>query len=112
MAPERFRGQVDRRSDIYSLGLTLYELLVLEPAFPDTDRTHLIQRITHEPPPPLSRCNGQIPCDLETIILKAIAQEAERRYASAEELADDLRRFLEDRPIRARRASSVERLGR
>jgi serine/threonine protein kinase len=112
MAPERFRGQTDRRSDIYSLGLTLYELLVLEPAFPDTDRTRLIQRITHEPPPPPSRSNPHVPRDLETIILKAVAQDANHRYASAEALADDLRRFLEDRPIQARRASSFERLGR
>lgn len=112
MAPERFSGQVDRRSDIYSLGLTLYELLTLEPAYSDTDRTHLIQRITHEPPPPPRRSNPQIPRDLETVILKAVAQDANHRYTSAEELADDLRRFLEDRPILARRANPVERLGR
>jgi len=112
MAPERFSGQVDRRSDIYSLGLTLYELLVLEPAYSDTDRTHLIQRITHEPLPRLRQSNPLIPRDLETIILKAIAQDADHRYTSAEALADDLRRFLEDRPILARRASPLERLGR
>lgn len=112
MAPERFSGQVDRRSDIYSLGLTLYELLTLEPAYSDTDRTHLIQRITYEPPPRPSLTNRQVPRDLETIVLKAVAQEPDRRYASAEELADDLRRFLEDRPILARRAGPVERLGR
>jgi eukaryotic-like serine/threonine-protein kinase len=112
MAPERFRGQVDERSDIYSLGLTLYELLVLEPAYAETDRTHLIQQITHELPLPPRRSNPQIPRDLETIILKASAQDASQRYASAGELADDLRRFLEDRPIQARRASSMERLGR
>jgi serine/threonine protein kinase len=112
MAPERFRGQVNERSDIYSLGLTLYELLVREPAYSDTDRTHLIQRITQEPPPPPSRSNPQVPRDLETIILKSIAPDANHRYASAEALADDLRRFLEDRPIQARRANSIERLGR
>ncbi len=112
MAPERFSGQVDRRSDIYSLGLTLYELLTLEPAYSDTDRTRLIQRITQEPPPRPSRTSRQVPRDLETIVLKAIAQDPDRRYTSAEELADDLRRFLEDRPILARRAGPVERLGR
>jgi serine/threonine protein kinase len=112
MAPERFHGQVDRRGDIYSLGLTLYELLVLRPAYADTDRTRLIQRITHELPPPPRRSNPHVPRDLETIILKAIAQDANHRYASAEALADDLRRFLEDRSIQARRASPVERLGR
>ena len=112
MAPERFSGQVDRRSDIYSLGLTLYELLTLEPAFSDTDQTRLIQRITHEPPRPLRQSSPQIPRDLETIVLKAIAQDADHRYPSAQALADDLRRFLEDRPILARRASTAERLGR
>jgi eukaryotic-like serine/threonine-protein kinase len=112
MAPERFRGQVDERSDIYSLGLTLYELLILQPAYADSDRTRLIERITHGPPAPPSRSNPQIPRDLETIVLKAVAQDANHRYASAEALADDLRRFLEDRPIQARRASAAERLGR
>lgn len=112
MAPERFRGQVDERSDIYSLGLTLYELLVLEPAYAETDRTHLIERITHEPPRPPSRSNPQVPRDLETIVLKTIASDPDHRYAHAGELADDLRRFLEDRPIQARRAGPVERLGR
>jgi eukaryotic-like serine/threonine-protein kinase len=112
MAPERFQGQVDQRSDIYSLGLTLYELLLLEPAYAETDRTHLIQRITHEPPPPPSRSNPQIPRDLETIILKTIAPDPNHRYRCAGELADDLRCFLDDRPILARRAGPVERLGR
>ncbi len=112
MAPERFQGQADHRSDIYSLGLTLYELLVLQPAYPETDRAHLIEHITREPPPPPHRSNPQIPRDLETIVLKAIAPEANHRYRSAEELADDLRRFLEDRPIQARRTSHAERLGR
>ena len=112
MAPEQFSGQTDERTDVYSLGLSLYELLALRPAFDDTDRTRLIRRIAHEAPTPLRRVDPRIPRDLETIVLKATARDPGHRYPSAEALAADLQCFLEDRPIRARRASSVERLGR
>ena len=112
MAPEQFRGATDHRSDIYSLGLTLYELLTLRTAFEETDQSRLIQRITQGPPPAPSSASSAIPHDLETIILKAISHEVSQRYQTAEALADDLRCFLEDRPIRARRVGPVERLGR
>ena len=112
MAPEQFRGNSDHRSDIYSLGLTLYELLALHPAYEETEHSRLIQRITAGPPPAPSSISGAIPGDLETIILKATSHEASQRYQSAAEMADDLRCFLEDRPIRARRVGPVERLGR
>ena len=112
MAPEQFRGQTDARSDLYSLGLTLYELLTLRSAYPETDHSRLMERITQGPPPAPGSINPEIPRDLETIILKAISHDAHQRYASAQELADDLRCFLEDRPIRARRVGPVERLGR
>ncbi len=110
MAPEQLEGRADERTDIYSLGLTLYELATRQPAF-DISKS-LANRIrNHEFAAP-RKINAQIPRDLETIILKATASEPRHRYASAGELADDLRCFLEDRPIAARRASNVERLRR
>jgi eukaryotic-like serine/threonine-protein kinase len=112
MAPEQFRGQADHRSDIYSLGLTLYELLALRPAFEETDQTRLMQRIAQGPPPSPSTARLGIPRDLETIILKAVSHDVGQRYSSAAAMAEDLRCFLEDRPIRARRASPVERSSR
>jgi serine/threonine protein kinase/WD40 repeat protein len=112
MAPERFQGVSDARSDIYSLGLTLYELLALRPAFEESNRDPLLWRIMHEEPPPPRKLDRHLPRDLETIVLKAAAKEPGRRYQTAEELAEDLRRFLADRPIRARRSWAAERLWR
>ena len=112
MAPEQFGGQSDHRSDIYSLGLTLYELLALRPAYEESDQNKLMQRIMEGSPVSPGIVRAGIPPDLETIILKAISHEADGRYQSAAEMADDLRCFLEDRPIRARRVSAVEHLSR
>src|SRR6516165_4693020 len=112
MAPERFRGRGDARADVYSLGLTLYELLVLRPAFDSPDRLALSEQIrTVEPPRPRS-LDPRIPRGLETIVLKAIEKEPRARYATAEALAEDLRRFLDYEPIQARRASATERYWR
>jgi serine/threonine protein kinase/WD40 repeat protein len=108
MAPERFRGQADCRSDVYGLGLTLYEMLTLESPFGSGDRARLTERILQSDPPRPRRLDPRIPRDLETIVLKAIAKEPGRRYESAAALADDLRRFLADRPIRARRTPPWE----
>jgi serine/threonine protein kinase len=105
MAPERFSGPADARADVYSLGLTLYEFLTLRAAFDETDRARLVRRITREEPAAPRRLDRQIPRDLETIALKAIAKEPNRRYPSAAAMAEDLRRFLADRPILARRTS-------
>jgi serine/threonine protein kinase/WD40 repeat protein len=113
MSPEQAlaqRGFVDHRTDIYSLGVTLYELLTLEPAFPGEDRQDLLTRIVLEEPRPLHRLNRAIPAELETVIGKAMAKGPEDRYATAGELADDLRRFLDDRPVLARRPGLLVRL--
>jgi serine/threonine protein kinase/WD40 repeat protein len=112
MAPERFRGLCDGRSDEYSLGLTLYELLALRPALDAADRDGLVYQVSRLEPSRLRSLNPAIPADLETIIHKAIEKQPEHRYDSAAELAEDLRAFLEDRPIAARRVSSTERLTR
>ena len=110
MAPERFQGKCDARSDVYSLGLTLYELLALRPAYEAADRHALMERVLHEEPERLKKLAPSVPRDLETIIAKAIARDPAARYATAAALAEDLQRFVEDRPIRARRVSAAERL--
>ena len=112
MAPERFRGKCDARSDIYSLGLTLYELVSTKPAFEASDRHELIRKVMHENPAPLKRLAHSVPSDLETIIKKAIAREPDERYPTAKALAGDLRRFIERRPILARRISLGEQAWR
>jgi serine/threonine-protein kinase len=112
MAPERFSGVSDTRGDIYSLGLTLYELIAQRPAFEETDRTRLIKQVCECAPQPPRRLNPAIPRDLETIVLKAIDREPARRYASAGALAADLKRFVDDRPIQARQVGAAERLWR
>jgi serine/threonine protein kinase len=105
MAPERFQGHADARSDLYALGLTLYEMLTLRPAFEEANRDKLIAQVMHAEPRSPRAIDPTLPRDLETIVLKAIAREPGRRYANAAELADDLQRFLDDRPITARRLS-------
>ena len=112
MAPEQFAGQAEAASDVYSLGLTLYELLTLRPAYEDSKPSSLIQKITQEALPRPRKTDSRIPRDLETIVLKAIARDPAHRYSSAGELAEDLRRFLDDRPIRARRVGPLERAWR
>src|SRR5262249_53015860 len=106
MSPEQAlgkRGLVDHRSDIYSLGATLYELLTLMPAISGTERQELMRRIALEEPTAPRSLNRAIPVELETIVLKAMARNPEERYSSAQELAEDLRHFQEHRPIRAQR---------
>lgn len=112
MAPERFEGRSLLQSDVYSLGLTLYEMLTLRPAFNDSNRALLIQNVLNQPPTPPRRIDPNIPRDLETIVLTCLSKDPQGRYANSETLADDLRRFLSDRPIRARRASLVEQAWR
>ena len=112
MSPERFRGDCDQRSDIYSVGLTLYELLARRPAFESSDHVSLIRMISSEEPARLRLVNSQIPRDLETIVSKSIDREPRFRYRTARALAEDLERYLQDQPIKARRHSIPERLVR
>ncbi len=115
MSPEQARAGgaiVDQRTDIYSLGATLYELTTLRPAFGGRDRQELLRRVTHDDPPAPRRFDPTIPRDLETVIMKAMAKEPASRYTSAQELADDLRRFQEHKPIHARRPTPVEHLAK
>src|SRR5262249_8820172 len=112
MAPERLEGRCDVRSEVYGVGVTLYEMATLRPAITGADPLALLEHIPTGKPPRPSQCDPHIPRDLETIILKAMAREPAERYATAEELAQDLRRFLADRPIRARRTSWRERAWR
>jgi WD40 repeat protein/serine/threonine protein kinase len=109
MSPEAFEGKTDARSDIYSLGLTLYEMLAFRPAFDEKDRKRLIKQVTTTEPPRLDTLNRAIPRDLVTIVQKASDHERERRYATAGELAADLQRYLADEPIQARRQTHLER---
>jgi eukaryotic-like serine/threonine-protein kinase len=109
MAPERFDGRSLPQSDVYGLGVTLYELLTLRAAFDDTNKGRLIQKVLHEPPLPPRKIEPAVPRDLETIVLKCLAKEPAERYATVDGLAEDLRRFLADRPIKARRTPWRER---
>jgi serine/threonine protein kinase len=109
MAPESFKGKADARSEIYSLGLTLYELLALRPAFDQTNRNTLVDHAMKSQIEPLGKVNIEIPIDLQTIIHKTIDREPAHRYQTAQELADDLQRFIDDEPIKARRISLPER---
>ncbi len=112
MAPERFRGEGDVRADVYALGLTLYELLTLRPAFQSSDRLRMIERIKNEEPASPRTVDSRVPRDLETIVLKAIDKDPERRYQTADAMAEDLRRFLDDEPVLARRTTALERYAR
>lgn len=110
MAPERLSGESDIRSDVYSLGLTLYEILTLRHAFNCKGRGQLINTILHESPRPPREIVPEIPRDLETIVLKAMAKDPRTRYASAADFAMDLQNFAADRPINARRVNRAERI--
>ena len=109
MPPEAFEGKSDARSDVYALGLTLFELVALRPAYEERDRNKLIKQVTTGDPPRLRKLRKDAPRDLVTIVEKAIDKDPARRYQTAGALADDLQRFLDGRPITARRATELER---
>ena len=104
MSPEQARtGAIDGRTDVYSLGATLYELMTLRPPFDGTSAAELLEQIGGRDPIPPRLINRRIPRDLETIVLKTLAKRPVDRYASAMALAEDLARFLNHEPVRARR---------
>ena len=106
MSPEQALGhpaQVDHRADVYALGATLYEALTLEPAVPGRDRAEILRHLADADPRPPRRIDPAIPAELETLVLKAMALDPAHRYATARELAEDLGRFLDCRPVLARR---------
>jgi serine/threonine protein kinase/tetratricopeptide (TPR) repeat protein len=112
MSPEQLRckpGLVDQRTDIYSLGATLYELATLRAAFPTDNPQELMRQIEGAEPASPRRIDRFIPKDLETIILKAMSKLREDRYTTAADMAADLRRFLAGRPALARRPTRLER---
>lgn len=108
-APERLRGVVDVRSDVYSLGITLYELMTQVTPFEAINRADLLHRVFHEQLKLPSVAAPQIPVPLETILLKATAKEPDERYESAIALADDLQRFIYGERIRARRKGFLQK---
>ena len=115
MSPEQASGRkflIDHRTDIYSLGVTLYELLTLKPAHSGSGAKELIRQISFEDPTSLRLINPRIPAELETIISKAIAKNPQERYPTAADFADDLERFCNDQPIAAKRPSLLQKARR
>jgi serine/threonine protein kinase len=112
MSPEQAGGQrvlIDQRTDIYSLGATLYEMLTLRPIFDGTDRQTLLRQILHDEPRSPRAIDRSIAAELETIVLKAVSKSPADRYATARDFADDLQRYLRHEPIHARRATLAQR---
>jgi hypothetical protein len=112
MSPEQALGRravVDHRTDIYSLAATLYELATLRPVCAGEDRQEVLRQVTEEEPRPPRALDPAIPAELETILLKSLAKNPGERYATAREMADDLARFLEDKPIQAKRPTLLDR---
>ena len=112
MAPERLRGKSDCGSDVYSLGATLYEMVALRPPFEEADEIRLMERIRNDAPPSPRQLDRKLPRDLETILQKALAKDPKDRFSSAGALAEELRRFIDGRPIRSRPVSVPEQFWR
>ena len=112
MAPERFEGVSDPRSDIYSLGVTLYELLALRPAFQGSDRHKLMKAVIEDEPPPLRAIDRNVPRNLHAIVEAAIRKDPNNRYQNASEIADDLDRFARGMPVAVKSPRLAYRLKR
>ena len=115
MSPEQVLGKrvvIDGRTDLYSLGVTLYELLTLRPAYSGRDRAEILHRIASDEPTPMRKLNPAVPRDLATVVHKAMAKEPSERYPTAHDLVSDLSRFLESRPIAAVPPSLLVRAGK
>ncbi|MHC4598042.1 MAG: protein kinase domain-containing protein [Planctomycetota bacterium] len=115
MSPEQADGRIeaiDARTDVYGLGATFYEMLTLFPPFEGSSIVNILHQVLMTDPTPPRKRNPAVPRDLETICLKALEKDADRRYATAAEMAEDLRRFIENEPIAARPASMTYRLSK
>lgn len=109
MAPEQLDGEATVRSEVFGLGLTLYELLTVQPAYAGLDKKRLLEKVAAANPANPRSIDSRIPKDLETIVVKCIQREPSKRYASALAVADDLNRFLDGEPILARRIGVLEK---
>jgi len=106
------RARVDHRTDIYSLGATLYELLCFRPAYPGTDEKEILSAIVSRDPTSPRKINHSVPAELDTICMKCLEKSANARYETARAMAEDLRRYIGDLPIVAKRPGPLRRMAK
>ncbi|MBD3868799.1 MAG: tetratricopeptide repeat protein [Acidobacteria bacterium] len=113
MPPEQARGQldrVDRRSDVYGLGASLYELLAGQPPFPGDTPTAVLMKVLEDVPETLNRPGSHVPIDVDAIVMKCLRKDPQERYSSARALAEDIQRYLDGEPVEARPTGMLYRL--